>query len=34
MATDVDLLKNPVVAAAVGTAAMAADAAGPSACHR
>ena len=28
MATDVDLLKNPVVAAAVGTAAMAVDAAG------
>jgi hypothetical protein len=27
MATDVDLLKNPVVAAAVGTAAMAVDAA-------
>jgi hypothetical protein len=28
VATDVDLLKNPVVAAAVGTAAMAVDAAG------
>jgi hypothetical protein len=28
MATDVDLLKNPAVAAAVGTAAMAVDAAG------
>src|SRR5882757_5329696 len=28
MAADVDLLKNPVVAAAVGTAAMAVDAAG------
>ncbi len=28
MATDVDLLKNPVVAAAVGTAAMVADVAG------
>jgi hypothetical protein len=28
VASDVDLLKNPVVAAAVGTAAMAVDAAG------
>ncbi len=28
VATDVDLMKNPVVAAAVGTAAMAVDAAG------
>lgn len=28
VATDVDLLKNPVVAAAVGTAAMAVDVAG------
>jgi hypothetical protein len=28
-ATDLDLLKNPVVAVAVGTAAMAVDAASP-----